>query len=199
MIKTIIFDLSDVCFNCEEPPFLIAFAKKYKLDFSDFDKRYQELLYQAENGIITGREVWRRALEHFSITADIDVIISEMIDGKEPFQDTLDLVKRLRENYKTAYFTNYNEDYWKLIEDKFDLTKYFDFGLVSYQIGARKPAVLGFEFILKKFGVKPEEAVFIDDTAKNLENPKKLGIHTIQFKGVSQLATELQGLGVSVE
>lgn len=199
MIKVIIFDLSEVCFSSEEPPFLIDFAKKHNLDFTDFDNYYQELLYQAENGKITGKEVWRRVLEHFSVKADIDEIISEMINAKEPFQDTLNLVKKLRKHYKTAFFTNYNEDYWKLIEKSFDFPAYFDFGLVSYQIGARKPAVEGFEFILNKFGVRPDEAVFTDDTAKNLENPKKLGIHTIQFKDANQLVDELESSGVKID
>src|SRR3989338_2702105 len=188
MIKAIIFDLSDVCFNAEEPPFLIAFAKKHGLDFPDFEKRYMELLHKAENNEISGKKLWETLLVHYGLALYIDGIISEMMADKVAYQPTLDLVKKLRRICKTAFFTNYNEDYWKYIDRKFKLKDYFDIGLVSYMIGARKPAVKGFEYLLKKLGVKPEETVFTDDSAKNLENAETLGIHTIQFKNVEQLA-----------
>lgn len=214
MIKAVIFDLSDVCFNAEEPPFIKAFAEKHGLDFSEFEKRYLELLHKAENHEISGREIWSTLLTHYGIEVDpssrtfadsvhygasIDKIIAEMMADKVAYQPTLDLVKKLRSTVKTAFFTNYNEDYWKYIDKKFKLSNYFDIGLVSYMIGARKPAVRGFEYLLEKLGVKPEEAIFTDDSAKNLENAKQLGIHTIQFQNVLQLTLDLQALGVSVE
>lgn len=199
MIKAVIFDLSDVCFNAEEPPFIKAFAEKHGLDFPDFEKRYLELLHKAENHEISGIDIWRRILPQYGLKADISKIIRDMIADKKPYEETFALIARLRKICKTAFFTNYNEDYWKLIEKRFDFKKYFDVGLVSYMIGARKPAARGFEYLLERLGVKPEEAVFTDDSAKNLENAKQLGIHTIQFQSVEQLAHDLQVLGVSVE
>ena len=56
-----------------------------------------------------------------------------------------------------------------------------------------------FKYLLEKLGVNSEEAVFTDDSAKNLENVRKLGIHTIQFQNVVQLARNLRELGVSIE
>ena len=199
MIRAIIFDLSDVCSNAEEPPFIKAFAEKHGLDFPEFEKRYMELLYKAENNEISGRELWRILLAQYKPTLDIDEIIADMMSGKVAYQPTLDLVKKLRQTCKTAFFTNYNEDYWKYIDRKFTLKEYFDVELVSYMIGARKPAVNGFQYLLEKLGVNSEEAVFTDDSAKNLENVRKLGIHTIQFQNVVQLARNLRELGVSIE
>ncbi len=199
MIRAIIFDLSDVCFNEEESPFIKEFAKKYGLDFIEFEKRYTELLHKAENNVITGKEIWRKILPEYGLNLDVGKIIEEMIDGKIAHQETLDFVKKLRRKYKTAFFTNYNEDYWRLIEKRFDLEEYFDMGLVSYQFGARKPAIRGFEYLLKELAVRPEEAAFTDDKAGNLEEPGKLGIHTIQFKNVTELLRSLRVLGVSVE
>jgi len=198
MIKAIIFDLSDVCFSAEEPPFIAAFAKRHSLPFEEFEQEYLRLLVLAENHQISGTELWRRMLKRYNLKLDIGDIIAEMIAGKEPYQDTLDFVKELRKNVKTTYFTNYNEDYWKLIAQKFDLSEYFDFGLVSYEIGARKPSARGFRYLLDKLGVKPEETVFTDDTARNLEEPAKLGIHTIQFRNVAQLRERLSKLACSL-
>ncbi len=199
MIKAVIFDLSDVCFNAEEPPFIKAFAEKHGLDFPEFEKRYMELLYTAENHEISGRKIWQTIFGHYRLAGDVDQIIREMINGKVAYQETLDFVKKLRPKYKTAFFTNYNEDYWKLIAERFDLSEYFDVGLVSYMIGARKPAAKGFQYLLEKLGVVPDETIFTDDSAKNLENAGTLGIHTIQFKNIGQLKIDLQAFTVSVE
>ena len=121
-----------------------------------------------------------------------------MMKAKEAHQDILDLAKELRTKYKTSYFTNYNEDYWIKIEQKFNLTPYFDWGIVSYQVKTRKPAKEGFMIILNHFHVKPEEAIFIDDQENNLGEAKRLGINTIIFKDKEQLEKELRMRGVKL-
>ena len=47
-IKLIIFDLSDVCFNSEEPLYLKIFAERHKINLSILEKFYLELLIKAE-------------------------------------------------------------------------------------------------------------------------------------------------------
>tara|TARA_Y100000310_G_C20695819_1_gene825626 strand:- start:4036 stop:4617 length:582 start_codon:yes stop_codon:yes gene_type:complete len=183
MIKLIIFDLSEVCYSNEEQPFLIDFCKKNKLDYEKFDSEYQELLVQSEVDDFSGQELWKRLLEQFNVKGDPDQIIKDMIAIKEERKDVLDFVKSL--SVKTAYLTNYNQAYWEVINKKFKVDNHFDFGLVSYQIKARKPAVEGFKAIMDHFKVNANETVFTDDTAKNLVNAKELGIHTIEFTSLS--------------
>src|SRR3989338_974528 len=134
MIKLIIFDFSNVCFTLEEPPFLKKFAQKHKLPFSEFESYYNKLLHKAEVDEFSGTELWDRIFQKYNITGNVEHIITEMMNAKEAHQDILDLAKQLRTKYKTAYFTNYNQDYWKKIEQKFDVTPYFDWGIVSYQV-----------------------------------------------------------------
>ncbi len=196
MIRLVIFDLSNVCYNLEEPPYLEAFAARHGLDFAEFDARYQELLVRAEVDEFDGKEVWRRLLEHYGIDEDIDGIIREMIALKEELPETLALAKALRARVKTAYFTNYNRSYWEVIARKFDLAPYFDWGLVSYQAKSRKPSPEGFRIILDHFGVEPDEAVFTDDAEHRMAEAAKLGIRTIHFTGVAKLKEGLRQLGV---
>lgn len=198
MIKLVIFDLSNVCYNLEDTQFLIDFAKKHGIDHGELDNRHLELVCHAEIDEIGGREVWKRLLEHFKIEEDIDTIINDMVAMKVEWPETLALVKQVRSKVKTSFFTNYNKDYWELIEERLKPRQWFDWGLVSYQAKRRKPAPEGFKIILEHFGVKAEEAVFTDDSASNLVGAKKLGIHTIHFQGVEKLKEELAALGVKV-
>jgi len=198
-IKLIIFDFSGVCFNEEEPPFLIDFAKKHKLPFKEFELMYLDLLKKAEMDQISGEEIWKPILKKYNLQLDIDQIINEMIDRKVMYQEVMDLAKSLRHKYKTSYFTNYNKKYWEIISPRFDLKPYFDWGIVSYQVKSRKPAIEGFKVILEHFKVKPEEAIFLDDKESNLIEPAKLGLNTILFKNKKQFMEELKRLGVEVE
>ncbi len=198
-IKLIIFDLSDVCYTSEEPLYLAEFTKAHYLNQEEFENYYFDLLKKSEVDEITGEELWEKILAHFNIKADPKKIIVEMVNRKEEISATLVLVKTLREKYKTAYLTNYCETYWKLVEKKFDLKLYFDFGVISYTIKERKPHQKGFTAILSHFKVKPEETIFIDDVENNLIFPQQLGVHTIQFKNISQLTKDLRELGVEAE
>ncbi|MBS3117112.1 HAD-IA family hydrolase [Candidatus Woesearchaeota archaeon] len=198
MIKLIIFDFSDVCFSLEEPPFLQKFAREHHLSYPEFEAAYMELLKKAEVGEDTGINLWEKILRKYNLKGDPQQIIKEMMDIKYAYQDILNLTQKLHQKYKTAYFTNYNEDYWKHIEQRFDLKPYFDFGVVSFQVKSRKPEIHGFKVILDHFNVKPEETVFIDDSAKNLVEPGKIGIHIILFQNKEQLVEELRKRKITI-
>jgi putative hydrolase of the HAD superfamily len=45
----------------------------------------------------------------------------------------------------------------------------------------------------------PEECVFVDDRGLNLEIPKELGMHTIQFKNPAQMREDLARYGVTAD
>ncbi len=198
MIKLIIFDLSGVCYVLEEPYFLKIFAKRHGLDYKELDDYYQEMLEKAEEDKIDIEYAWEKIFNTFKVRENFDEIVEEMLSYRKPIKETLELIGRLRKKYKTAYITNYARGYWNRIEKKFKMDEYFDFGVVSYQIKARKPAAKGFLTVLEHFKVKAKEAVYIDDSEKKLMGAVKLGINGILFKDKRQLIKDLKKLGVSV-
>ena len=187
-IKLVIFDLSNVCFSLEEPPYIHDFCLKHNLDEKEFDDLYQEFLKKAEVGEMSGQEVWRIMLEKYKIGLNPIEIIKEMMDRKYEHQDVLDIVKKIKDtNLPVVYLTNYNEDYWKFIADRWDMSQYFSSGLVSYEIGARKPAPSGFLKLMDIYKAKPEQTLFIDDMEGNLTKAKEVGIKGHLFTGTKEL------------
>jgi HAD superfamily hydrolase (TIGR01509 family) len=61
-----------------------------------------------------------------------------------------------------------------------------------------KPDAAIYERTLARLGRQPEEAVFIDDFAHNIEAAHQLGMAAIHFKPTTNLADELAKLGVNV-
>ena len=198
-IKLIIFDLSGVCFSIEEPPYLELFIKKYRLESpkENFFGHYFEMLKKAERGEMSGIEIWNTLLKEFKIKSVPSLVIKEMMDLKSAELENLDVAKKLKEKgYIVVYLTNYNKDYWIEILRRFDFNKWFSWGVVSYEIGFRKPEKEGFQFILKKAEVEAEEAIFIDDFEANLKTPEELGINIIKYKDKEHLISGLRSLGV---
>lgn len=53
--------------------------------------------------------------------------------------------------------------------------------LVSCQLGVRKPAPRLFELALDRYGVRAEDAFFVDDSADNVAGARFIGMHAHQF------------------
>jgi len=61
-----------------------------------------------------------------------------------------------------------------------------------------KPDPAIYRLALARFGLAPEEAVFIDDNAANIDAANALGIHGILFTGAAALRAELRALGFAI-
>lgn len=59
-----------------------------------------------------------------------------------------------------------------------------------------KPDPKIWQVLLERYELKPEESVFIDDNAKNIETAKSLGFITVHITEDTDLAQELRNLGV---
>jgi putative hydrolase of the HAD superfamily len=75
----------------------------------------------------------------------------------------------------------------------------FDAAVFSCAEGTRKPEQRIYEIALERLGVKPHEAIFIDDRADFIAGAKKLGIYTILFKGLEQVRRDLASFAISLE
>ena len=196
-IKLIIFDISNVCFSMEEPPFITDFCNKHKINEKEFDEEYQALIKKAEVDEISGIKIWEIMLEKYKIFGNPKEIIAEMMDQKYEFTEVLDIVRKLKDTgIPVVYLSNYSKDYWDFIAKKWDMKDYFTSGLVSYEIKARTPAPAGFIKLMETFGSKPEETLFIDDSEGNLNKAKELGIWGHLFVSREELSKFLQREGL---
>lgn len=196
MIKLIIFDFSGVCYTEEEEPYMGKFSHKHRLSYKNLMEYYMPLIFRAQKGEFGGREVLVMVLDKFNIKDDPDQMIKDMMAMKKEKKDVLALATHLHQKYKTAYFTNYDKDFFREFDRRFRPNQYFDYGIASYQIHSKKPEPEGFIRILKQFKLNPEEAVFIDDNEANLVNARELGINVIHFKNIDDFKRELIKLGV---
>ena len=67
-------------------------------------------------------------------------------------------------------------------------------GILSCKVHTVKPYPAIYGILLTRYGLIPEETVFVDDTQKNLTAAQAYGIHTILFRSREQVLEELEGI-----
>ena len=66
--------------------------------------------------------------------------------------------------------------------------------MISGEEKVLKPNAEIYEILLRRFNIKPEESVFIDDNVNNIKGGENVGIQGIIFKDAEQLRADLEKL-----
>ena len=68
--------------------------------------------------------------------------------------------------------------------------------MVSGCEGTRKPRPEFFHLLLRRHGLRPGQAIFIDDVAANVEAARRVGLAAHRFEGGDGLEAVLRGHGL---
>lgn len=99
--------------------------------------------------------------------------------------------------YHVYILSNYARRTYELTAaEGLDFLPLTDGAVFSYEVGYVKPEKEIYHFIMDKYGLRPQECLFIDDNAANLVYPDALGWKTIQFHTFQQVQDELEMITV---
>lgn len=105
-----------------------------------------------------------------------------------------DLMLRLKaDGYRLLGLSNWSSRVYDVMA-KYDIFKILEGSLISKDVHQLKPNRDIYESFLKKFNVKADECVFIDDKPENIEGCKAIGMPGIIFRDTNQLDIELSEL-----
>jgi putative hydrolase of the HAD superfamily len=175
-----------------------AAVDKFKLDWADFEDRHELMLNDFETARATLDEYLRRVVFYRDRPFTPDDFKKFMFEQSQPFPESLDFIKKLAQTHRYPMCSLNNESL-ELNEYRirtFKLRDYFESFFSSCYLGLRKPNIEIYKLALKITQREPQECVMIDDRGLNLETAKEIGIHTIQFKNVSQLRADLAQLDI---
>ena len=82
--------------------------------------------------------------------------------------------------YKIYILSNYSKELFEKHTQGASFLNVLDGGIVSYQVKEIKPDRRIYELLLNKYDLKPEECLFFDDRADNVETARKMEIQAIQ-------------------
>ena len=148
---------------------------------------FEDLHIEFEKGLISEKEFFQELSASCKFLQSASCVKSAWNSMLDPMEDRVLFLSKLRRTYKTALVSNTNATHLKEIERVAgpflwnQFMQSFDGLFFSHEIGQRKPDVDFFDHLLDAMDVLPEQVLFIDDTAANLETASNMGIHTWQF------------------
>ena len=175
-------------------------AEHFNVDYSELDHRHRVTYDTYEEGKMS-LETYLRQIIFFEprsfTTADVQNYILEQA---EPYQDTIDLVQRLKAVYglKIAVVSNEGRE---IAEDRiarFHLKDFVDFFIVSAFVHFRKPDLDIYRLALDVAHVQPEQVAYIEDRPLLCEVAAELGIHSVLNRSAAETREVLARLGLAL-
>ncbi len=202
MIRHVIFDMGNVLIRFDRELFLTRLG----VTGPDRELLTREVFRSLEwarmdRGSLTDQEaaeiICQRLPQRLHETAK--ALVLQWDQPIVPMEGMPELVRELKKaGYGIYLLSNASfrqHDYWPRIPGR----ECFDGTLISCDHRLMKPQPEIYEAMLKTFGLKREECVFIDDLPANIEGAYTCGIPGIVFHGdVPALKTALASLGVIV-
>ncbi|WP_299554947.1 HAD family phosphatase [Seonamhaeicola sp.] len=113
---------------------------------------------------------------------------------------TVAILKKLIDsnNFKVVALTNWSAETFPIALDRFEFLQWFEGIIVSGEEKTRKPFDDIYHLTLNRFDIKAENAIFIDDNARNIEAANNLGINGIRFKSPEQLIVDLKKFNIHI-
>ena len=94
--------------------------------------------------------------------------------------------------YRIYLLSNYSQDHFQYISRHFSFFGLEDGQMVSFRVKLLKPDRRIYEALFEKYGLKPEECVFLDDSPRNIQGAIDAGMKGIVFENYEQGRRELE-------
>ncbi|UCE49131.1 MAG: HAD family phosphatase [Phycisphaerales bacterium] len=199
-VKSIIFDWGGVLIEDPRPGVLKFCAEAFGVPQKEYTPVHDSFLDKFHLGAISEQEFW------LSIGAELGRPLPEIRSfwyeafraAYVPKPEVFSLAAELHEKeYKTALLSNtelpavgfYHEQNYNM----------FDVLVFSCVERIAKPQPEIYEITVNRLGSKAQQTVFIDDGLDYVRGAKDAGLHTILFKNIDQLKSELTELGIDLD
>lgn len=202
MIKNIVFDMGNVLLWFDRDRFLDAVGAEGEDRKILMNNVYLSVEWaRMDRGSMTEAEAAASMCTHVPkrLHEKVHLLVDQWDRPIYPVEGMAQLVRDL----KTAGYGIYllsnasyrQHEYWPRVPG----SECFDGTLISADVKLVKPQREIYDLLCSNFSLKPEECVFIDDSAANIEGAEIAGMRGIVFHGEADEAREkLRALGVNV-
>ena len=190
MIKNVIFDVGGVLVDWD--PYLALPA--LKIDREEFERVLDATVRDP-----VWREVDRSAVSDEALLERMVANAPSCEKGIAAYWDQVELTIRQRpyaagwiralraEGYQVYILSNYARRTYERTRKELTFTEEASGALFSYEVRQVKPEPEIFASLLARCpSIRPEESVFLDDSAVNIEAARRFGFHGIVFRHLAQ-------------
>ena len=200
-IKTVIFDFGYVLSLPPRTSDYEGLAALAGIDGQPFDKTYWDKRADYDRGAIDGSTYWRRIAEaagkELAPAQIARLIAADIAIWMRTNPVMMEWVRTLKSRgLKIAVLSNMPVEISRYIRQYAPWFRDFDYVCFSAEVQLAKPDAAIFHACLKVLRSRPEECLFIDDRAENVEAAQALGLQALNFVSVQELAAEVQAFNL---
>ncbi len=199
-IKNIIFDFGGVLMDWDPRYFFKTyfndddkmewFLKNIAIDEWNIEQDRGRTLKEGTEILIEKHPDWEKEIRAYYDNWPV------MLKSEIP--KNVEVLRKLEGKFQLYGLTNWSAETFPIALDNYDFFQLFeDKIVVSGTEKLIKPGREIFELLLKRYDLKAEESVFIDDNIKNIETAKTLGFRVVHIKPQTDLGDELKNLGIN--
>ncbi|MBS7006853.1 HAD family hydrolase [Anaerostipes sp.] len=197
MIKNIIFDIGNVLadFAWERLFHRLGFEDEVFENIADATVRgpyWQEF----DRGRMSDREI----MEGFYSLApryreQLDLFYEHIHEMTDEYPYAAEWVRSLKKaGYSVYILSNYGKTAFEKRKHPFSFLEEADGKVISYEVLSVKPEREIYQALESRYGISPEESVFIDDLEENIEGAERYGYAGILFRSRAQADQEIAKL-----
>ena len=186
-IKAVIFDWGGVCCSEGEPFASKALQRILSLSPEQIAEKAGDIYSCYYIGKYSSDFFWREIMSFFNLKENLEINLHSLseayFNSYHIYPDVMDIILKLRKKYKIGLLSNLIPEMRNRIKEKHDLERYFDAEVFSCDedVAAMKPDSKPYKAISDKLGVPMKKCLFIDNSLKNIDAAKRLGMKTILF------------------
>ena len=204
MTKAILLDLGNVIVGLDFDRGYRAAAVHSPFSVAEIPSRIRAaaLSDPYERGEISNEEFHRRfcaALQMDGVSfAEFGSLWGDMFQPAPLLSERL--LEGLSARCRLLLLSNTNDLHFRWIQKHYyPLLRHFHECVLSYRVGAMKPAPEIYQEAIRLAGCAAEECFFTDDYAANVEGARRLGIDAVLFCGEQDLKSQLERRGIAWE
>jgi putative hydrolase of the HAD superfamily len=199
MIRTIILDLGNVIIPFDFEKGYAALAGRCPYPASEIRKRIAstDLVPRFESGQIEPEDFVRDLSELLGLSVGFEefcALWSSIFYTESLIPESM--ITALKNRYRLLLLSNTNALHFRMLRDTFPLFSHFDEYILSYEVGAMKPAPEIYGRAIAAAKCRADECFFTDDIQAYVDGAVKAGIDAVQFRSLDRLKEDLASRNV---
>lgn len=199
MTKALIFDLGNVLVPFDFARGYVELQSYCALDPAEIRRRISErrLAVRYESGEIDSATFHREMEQVLGVNIEYPEfcrIWNSVFYPVTLFAD--EMIAALAARYPLILLSNTNPIHFSMLRERYPIFRHFRELVLSYEVGAMKPAAEMYQEALRRARCRPEECFYTDDIAEYVEAARQHGIDAVEFRSAAQIEQELKARGV---
>jgi putative hydrolase of the HAD superfamily len=200
-LRAVVFDYGMVLTDKPDADAYATLLRITGLPEDRFEPLYWADRHAYDEGKLTGLEFWQKLILAAELNLSPETVQelnhwdARMWTTENPVMLAWQLELK-KHGFLTAILSNMGDNVLENMKREFDWLPRFDVLVWSYQLRMAKPDPAIYHHVLDDLGVRPEEALFLDDKLINIEAAQAVGMQAIQFTNVEKLREDLIKAGL---